>query len=339
MTMVLPLLDFWNNHQFLHCTCICSTNKLGLETRIRVNWDLCYCSQSIVNSQTAQIGVVNSQVAPKYGQRSGPSAEQTQITVLQFALNQKRLQQYNVGGVTHVHRATVCDSKYYLRSWSERGARNAFGESLIGFSVVRRITATCIPLTVFLWTFQLYFHYIEKWLVMYDGKLTTLHNDRNAGGRRAKSPWEEGWPTWHNPSLIMTPQSPWCAIAVMFWKGEGEAQCPSRETDENPSQTILLCHPSTGVCHSWRWWNRSSIWGDKFGLLMLHQKVHVQVVSPLMVLIPLYVRHVMHTFTDNHQAYSASTLYNRSKHWIILTMTSSEPRKVELDTNSVQMKA
>jgi len=47
---------------------------------------------------------------------------------------------------------------------------------------------------------------------------------------------------------------------------------------------------------------------------MLHQKVHEWVVSPLMVLIPLYVRHVMHTFTENHQACSASTLYNRSKH-------------------------
>jgi len=52
--------------------------------------------------------------------------------------------------------------KYYLRSQSESGARNAFGESLIGFSVVSRIIATCIPLTVLLWTFQLYFHYIEK---------------------------------------------------------------------------------------------------------------------------------------------------------------------------------
>jgi len=40
--------------------------------------------------------------AHKYSQCSGPSMEQTQITVLQFTPNWNRLQQYNAGGVTHV---------------------------------------------------------------------------------------------------------------------------------------------------------------------------------------------------------------------------------------------
>ena len=48
--------------------------------------------------------------AQKDGQRSDPSAEWTQITVLQFALNWNGLQEHNVGGVTHAW------SAYFLAS-------------------------------------------------------------------------------------------------------------------------------------------------------------------------------------------------------------------------------
>ena len=49
----------------------------------------CYCGQPTAKA------------AQKYSQRSGPSVEQTHIIGLQSATNQKRLQQYSVGGATH----------------------------------------------------------------------------------------------------------------------------------------------------------------------------------------------------------------------------------------------
>ena len=48
---------------------------------------------------------------------------------------------------------------------------------------------------------------------------------------------------------------------------------------------------------------KGTIWA-----LDVASNVHEWVVSPPMVLIPLYVRHVMHTFTENCQACSASRI-------------------------------
>ena len=70
--------------------------------------NICDRTQSLVNSQTTQTGAVNGQKRLKIdGQHSDPSAERTQITVLQFALNWNGLQQYYVGRVTYVHTRVV----------------------------------------------------------------------------------------------------------------------------------------------------------------------------------------------------------------------------------------
>ena len=60
--------------------------------------NICDCTQSIVKGQKR---------LKKDGQHSDPSAEQTQITVLQFALNWNGLQQYYVGRVTYVRTRVV----------------------------------------------------------------------------------------------------------------------------------------------------------------------------------------------------------------------------------------
>ena len=57
--------------------------------------------QSTLNRQATRMGAVKGQSGSKIDQHSGPSVERTQITVVQFAPDQNRLQQYNVGGVTH----------------------------------------------------------------------------------------------------------------------------------------------------------------------------------------------------------------------------------------------
>ena len=70
--------------------------------------NICDHTHSTVNSQTTQTGAVNGQKRlKKDGQHSDPSAERTQITVLQFALNWNGLQQYYVGRVTYVHTRVV----------------------------------------------------------------------------------------------------------------------------------------------------------------------------------------------------------------------------------------
>ena len=70
--------------------------------------NICDRTQSRVNGQTTQTGAFNGQKwLKKDGQHSHPSAERTQITVLQFSLNWNGLQQYYVGEVTYVRTRIV----------------------------------------------------------------------------------------------------------------------------------------------------------------------------------------------------------------------------------------